>query len=369
MSRNELDVKYMRIALLLAEKGRGFTRTNPFVGAVIVKNNKIIAKGYHRKFGGAHAEINAIKNANTSLTGSTMYVTLEPCSTFGKTPPCTEAIKQSGIKRVVIAALDPNPLNARKATRILKRVGIEVKIGVLRKEAERLNEAFHCQIAKKRPFIILKMAQSLDGKSAAYTGHSKWITGQDARKWVHTLRNEVDAVMVGTGTVQADNPQLTVREVKARKQPDRIAIDRTSKIPLNSLIYKKSVDENIYVGIGSNVSCQKKKSYEKAGISLIDLKCRKRKVLLKPFFEELYKKNIGTVLVEGGATLAASLFEEKLIDKIAFFCAPIIVGGKNASTSVAGQGAAKIDDAVKINNLTCRQIGKDFLFEGYPVFI
>lgn len=362
--RKDADEKYMREALKQAERGRGFTRTNPLVGALIVKDGRVIGRGYHKRFGGAHAEVNAIKNAKEDTSGSTMYVTLEPCSTYGKTPPCTEAILNAGISRVVIASKDPNPVNAERGIRILRRKKVKVQTGLLRTEAEKMNAAFQLNQAEKRPFVILKMAQTLDGKSATREGDSKWITCPESRKLVHKIRHEVDAVMVGRGTASADDPKLTVRSVKAKRHPDRVLLDPSAKINLNASIFKRAADENVFVGVRSDVSKKKLNKYEEKGITPIFLRYKKSGLNLKAFLKELYKKNVSSILVEGGGTLAAGLLSDGLVDKVMFFTAPKIAGGKDSKTSVDGTGVSLMKHAIKIEDLQCTKIGEDFLFEG-----
>lgn len=311
--RRTIDEKYMRLALELAAKGRGKTSPNPMVGAVIVKNGRIVGEGFHKKSGQPHAEIYAIKQAGKNAKGATMYVNLEPCCFFGRTPPCTDAIIKSGIKKVIIAAKDPNPLNNGRGVEILRRHKIAVKSGVLQKEAQRLNEIFEKYITTKMPFVILKMAETLDGKIATKTGDSKWITSEEARKFVHKLRSEVDAVMIGANTARTDKPRL--------KQSKMKIIVRSAK--------------------------------------------KKGRADLRQLLKNLGRRQITSVLCEGGGELAWSLLKEGLVDKVLFFIAPKIIGGKEAKTPVEGEGINRVKDALNFKNITIRKIGDDFLLEAY----
>jgi len=367
MSR-KTDEYFMREAVALAQKGYGRTRTNPLVGAVVVKNNKIIGYGYHARFGAAHAEVTALGRAGTRVRGATLYVSLEPCSTYGKTPPCTDAIIAAGIKRVVIAAVDPNPIHRRKGIRILRQRNIQTTVGILRKEAEEINTFFRTVIQKQRPYVILKLAQSIDGKIASRTGDSQWITSQASRKTVHDLRKNVDAVLVGTNTVRIDDPLLTVRHVRSDSHPARIILDKKGVLSLTKNVFKNARKETVIVCIAEGLSRVKADRYIRKGIHVVRLPLRNGKLNLALLFNRLLQFDIGTVLVEGGARLAAAVFEEKLVDKVFFFVAPIIIGGEGALGSVAGRGVEKIIDAIKIKRLSCEEKGRDFLITGFPEY-
>ena len=311
MNKNEL---YMDIALKLAQKSIGKTSPNPMVGAVIVKNKKIIARAFHKKAGQAHAEIEALRQAGKNAKNADLYVTLEPCCFFGKTPPCTDAIIKSGIKRVFIATKDVNPLNNCKGINILRRNNIKVVTGILESRSRRLNEIFEKYITTGMPFVILKMAQTLDGKIATKSGQSKWITCEKSRKYVHKLRRQVDAVMVGANTARIDKPRLKDSKMK---------------------IIVHSVKKN-------------------------------RKVDLRQLLKNLGKKQVTSILCEGGGKLAWSLLHENLVDKVLFFVSPKIIGGKNAITSIEGVGVRNLDDAIKLKHISINKIGDDVLIEGYP---
>lgn len=354
----QTDEFYMRLALKEALKGKGFTKTNPLVGAVIVKDNCIVSTGYHKKFGGDHAEIDAINNTAVCLKDSTIYVTLEPCSTTGKTPPCTEAILNSSIKRVVIGAVDPNPLHFGKGIEILKNNKVEVISGVLSKESEMINKPFFTNILKRRPYICLKMAMTLDGKIATSTGNSKWITNSRSRKFVHRLRNEYDAVMVGKNTVLYDNPSLTVRDVKVKRQPNRILVDSSLEVPLTYNIFKKSEDEEIFC-ITSNADVNKS-NYIRSGITLIE----SRNMNLHHPIKELLEFNISSILVEGGSRLAGTLLKEKVVDKIMFFYAPKILGNDGIGC-IGSLGIDKMINSIPLKNIEfVKRFGDDILIQA-----
>jgi len=318
------DEKFMRFALELAKMGKGLTSPNPCVGAVIVKDGKVIGKGYHKGAGRPHAEIYALRQAGRKAHGATLYVSLEPCRHYGKTPPCTNAIISHKIKRVVTAMKDPNPLNDGKGIMLLRRNGVEVKVGVLEDEAKKMNEAFMKFITKKIPFVTVKVAQSLDGKIATHTGDSKWITNEVAREYVHRLRGKVDAILVGVKTVLIDDPLLTARP-KDRK--------------IGKL--KKKNAEILIVG------------------------SRDGKVNIKSLMKELVKKDIAHVLVEGGGEAIASVIEAKVVDKVLFFIAPKIIGGRQATTSVEGAGVNRVNRAIELKEVGFESIGDNFLIEGY----
>lgn len=350
----------MALALREAGKGKGFVKTNPVVGAVIVKNNRVISKGYHKDFGGMHAEVDAISNSSENPGGAVLYVTLEPCSTYGKTPPCTEAIIKNKIRKVVIGTLDPNPKHNGKAVEILKKNNIEVVCGVLEQKCRKLIRPFAVGIKENRPYVILKLALTLDGKTAAGNGDSKWITNYASRKAVHKLRHETDAVMVGKRTALKDNPSLTVRHIPALRQPDRIVINNKLDISTEQKIFDTSKNERIYILTKSKDENRKKIFKEKKNLVLID-----DYSTIKDALKQLYKNyNIGSVLLEGGSTLAASFFREKIIDKIYIFYAPKIIGREG----VSAVGTLKIEsmkEAVNFKNAEFRVLeGGDFLFEG-----
>ncbi|MFH0763674.1 MAG: bifunctional diaminohydroxyphosphoribosylaminopyrimidine deaminase/5-amino-6-(5-phosphoribosylamino)uracil reductase RibD [Candidatus Omnitrophota bacterium] len=334
------DEKYMRVALNLAKKGEGFTSPNPMVGAVIVKNGRIVGKGYHKRCGSAHAEVNAVKDAGKKAGGASLYVTLEPCDRFGRTPPCTDALIESGIKRAVIAMKDPNPANNGRGIKKLAGSGIKVKTGVLRKEAIALNKPYIKFITKKLPYVTVKMAESIDGKIAAKSGESRWITGEESGRYVHSLRAKSDAVMVGANTILKDDSLLLSKRSGA-KQPVRIVVCGRRTIPGNARIFSQ-IDKSPVILARS-----------KAG-----------RMDLRRLLSELAKREIANILVEGGGELVASLVEERLVDRFLFFIAPKIIGGRLAKTAVEGVGVDRISRAIPLKFVKIKRFKEDILIEA-----
>ncbi|MEJ5173243.1 MAG: bifunctional diaminohydroxyphosphoribosylaminopyrimidine deaminase/5-amino-6-(5-phosphoribosylamino)uracil reductase RibD [Hydrogenothermaceae bacterium] len=362
-----LDKKFMGLALKLAEKRKGYTHPNPTVGAVIVKDGKVIGRGYHLKAVMPHGEREAIRDAKSKgydLTGSTMYVTLEPCCHYGRTPPCTEAIIEEGISRVVVATLDPNPLVAGKGIEILKNKGIEVEVGVLEREAKRLNEDFFTYITKKRPFIHLKIAQTLDGKIATKTGSSRWITSEKSRKYVHILRREATAILVGKNTVLCDNPSLTVRDVKTEKQPIRVIIDKNLSIPTSYNIFNP--DAPVFLIAEETVDKNKIKERENLkNVKVITLPLnREGKFSLRDILRSLYNEGVVHLLVEGGKGVFTDFIRENLWDKISLFVAPKLIG-EDGIDVIGDLGILDINDAKTFSINRFKKLGDDILFEIY----
>ena len=291
----------MDIALHLARKGAGKVNPNPLVGAVIVNDGKIIGKGYHESYGKAHAEINAFKDAETELIeGSTMYVTLEPCSHYGKTPPCVDQIIENRIKRVVIGMVDPNPLVSGKGVKKLQEAGIDVTVGILEDKCKKLNEVFIKYITKKKPFVVLKTAMSLDGKISTTSGESKWITDKEARENVHILRNELTAIMIGIDTVIIDNPELTCRIPNGRN-PIRIVVDSNLRIPYDSKILQTAKKFKTIIATTEKARKEKIHKLKDLGIIVIETKSKNEKVDLKDLMHKLGNQNIDSILLEGGS--------------------------------------------------------------------
>ena len=350
--------KYMGIAINLAEKGKGFVSPNPLVGCIIVKRGKIVGRGYHKKFGEAHAEINALRAAGKKAKNATMYVNIEPCSHWGKTSPCTEKIVESGIREVVVGMEDPNPVV--DGYKELKFRGLKTRIGILRKTAKKLNEAYVKYIKTKKPFVILKLAMSLDGKIATSTGDSKYITSSEARKYVHQLRGEVDAVMVGINTVMRDDPLLDARLVKG-KNPTKIVVDSTLKISERAKIFK----DPSKVIIATTKKAPKKKidKLHQRGVRVLVLDLKTGLVDMKELMKELGKSGITIIIIEGGAELSGNAIKERIVDKILIFTAPKIIG--NGLGPIKNLGIKKVNKAIKLKNVVTRNIGKDFLVEGY----
>ncbi|MBQ3337409.1 MAG: bifunctional diaminohydroxyphosphoribosylaminopyrimidine deaminase/5-amino-6-(5-phosphoribosylamino)uracil reductase RibD [Selenomonadaceae bacterium] len=352
----------MREALRIARHAEGRTSPNPLVGAVVVRDGKIIAEGWHRRAGTAHAEIHALNMAGELAAGATLYVTLEPCSHFGRTPPCARAIVEAGIKKVVAAMSDPNPLVAGRGFEILRAAGVEVEVGVLEAEARALNEIFIKWVTKNLPFVTMKFACSLDGKIATVGGESKWISGEASRKFTHHLRDINDAILVGVGTVLKDNPSLTTRLVEG-KNPVRVIVDSNARTPLNSTVVTDKSAQTI-IAVTSNAPNEKISALKNFGVEIIFAGDGER-VDLKILMSELARREITSVLVEGGGTIHFSMLKEKLVDKIFAFVAPKILGGENSLTAVAGAGFEKLSDAVELKNFTAQKLGEDFLLSGY----
>jgi diaminohydroxyphosphoribosylaminopyrimidine deaminase/5-amino-6-(5-phosphoribosylamino)uracil reductase len=361
------DEKYMLLAVALARKAEGLTSPNPAVGAVIVKGGRIVGTGYHKRCGLPHAEVCALKAAGGSARGATLYVTLEPCDHFGRTPPCTEAIIKSGIRRVVIAARDPNPITEGRGIKKLNSKGVRTSLGILEKEAVSLNKPFTKFITKKMPYVTLKLAESIDGKIATRTGDSRWITSDDAREYVQRLRLKSDAVMVGVNTVIADDPTLLPRiRRKSSKRNIRVVVDTGLKTPLNSRLLSSARSGPVLIATTRKVSGKKAAACVSKGAAVLFAKRKNGRVDLRDMFKSLARMDIMEVLVEGGGELAAALIEEKLVDKFIFFIAPKIIGGRGAVTSVEGSGAARMKDAVELKNVSVRKFSKDFMIEAEP---
>ncbi|MBE7415847.1 MAG: bifunctional diaminohydroxyphosphoribosylaminopyrimidine deaminase/5-amino-6-(5-phosphoribosylamino)uracil reductase RibD [Deltaproteobacteria bacterium] len=363
MARHE---DFMRAALKLARKGLGRTSPNPAVGAVIARGGRIISSGWHRKAGLPHAEIEALSGAAGDLRGAVMYVTLEPCCHFGRTPPCTEALKRSGIRKVVIGALDPNPKVSGKGSTALKRAGIEVVSGVLEEECMAVNEAYRSFIQSRFPFVTLKLASSLDGRIGTSTGESRWITGPLARKRVHRLRSVNDAVMVGRRTVERDDPELTVRLAKGR-DPIRVVLDSALLTPSTASVYKgvREGRARLIFFVASRAPLSRIKKARENGAEVVRVAASGKGVSVKGVLRELGKREITSVLVEGGGELASSLIRSGLIDKYVLFYGPVIIGG-DGRPSVASLGVKGLAKAPRLERVTARAIDNGVVIEGYP---
>ena len=361
MTENQKFI-WLKHAVKLAVKGKYSCSPNPVVGAVIVTDGKIAGEGFHKRAGEPHAEINAISDAKDKTKNATLFVTLEPCCTHGRTPPCTEAIIKAGIKKVVIGTIDPNPLHAGKALDILQNAGIEVEL-VNDQECEKINEKFNYFISTGLPFIHTKWAMTLDGKIAARTGDSKWISCNESRKLVHELRAEYDAIMTGSGTVLKDNPQLNVRLEGKWRQPVKIIIDSLLQTPLNAKVLKSGA--KTIIACGKNVSVEKIRALENAGAKIIKISTgTDNKIILPKLFKKLAAENISSVFVEGGGALLGALFDNKLVNKATIFIAPKIIGGIESLSPVGGIGIGKIDDSIKLDDLHLKHIGCDIMLTG-----
>jgi diaminohydroxyphosphoribosylaminopyrimidine deaminase/5-amino-6-(5-phosphoribosylamino)uracil reductase len=357
---------YMKRALQLAELGWGYTNPNPLVGAVIVKDNQIIAEGYHAKLGGDHAEIAAFRNTSKDVRGATLYVNLEPCSHHGQTPPCAEAIIRKGIREVVISMADPNPKVAGRGISMLKQAGIKVTIGVLESKAKKLNEIFIKYITTDSPYVIMKTAMTLDGKIASVTGDSKWISGEASRQSVHWLRQRVSAIMVGSGTICKDNPALTTRLPSGLgKDPIRIVIDSRGDIPLDCQAISGESKAKVILATTTRIDPDKEETFSKKGVRVIKADGPDGHVNLQSLMHTLHALEVDSILLEGGGGLNAAAIGAGIVDKVMVFIAPKIIGGREAVTPVEGPGLPLMQEAIPIKNVHVSQSGQDILIEGY----
>ncbi len=366
MKRNsDIDELFMMECLALAKKGGGYVNPNPMVGTVLVKNGGVIGRGYHKRFGDHHAEVNAIRSSKISVKGSTLYVNLEPCNYYGKTPPCTDLIIKNKISEVVVGMLDPNPIISGKGVAQLRKAGIKVRVGILEDECKKLNEAFTKYIETGIPFVTLKIAQTLDGLIADKNGKSKWITNETSRVFVHHLRSRYDAVLIGANTVNCDNPSLTVREVNGRN-PIRVILDGSLGVNTNAKVFSGNKSRTILITStksGRDESSKLKKLLKK-GIEVIELPSKKNNSLsLKQMLKKLGPIGIASILVEGGANIFSQFISEKLTDKLLIFIAPKIIGkGIGGFSNLENLTIAK---NIQLKNITTFNLGNDILIEAY----
>lgn len=355
------ELEYMRLAIELARKGCGWVNPNPMVGAVIVKDGRIIGQGYHRKCGELHAERNALADCRTSAAGATLYVTLEPCCHYGRTPPCTEAIIESGINRVVIGSSDPNPLVSGKGVAILRSHGIEVTEHVAKEECDKLNESFFHYIQNKTPYVVMKYAMTMDGKIATYTGKSKWITGEAARLRVHEDRHRYSAIMVGVGTVLADDPMLTCRLENSRN-PLRIICDTNLRTPPEAKLVTTTDTAPTLIATTVN-DPNRHRPYLDAGCEIMVVPPEDDHIDLNELMKNLGEKQIDSLLLEGGGTLNWSALQSGVVNKVQAYIAPKLFGG-SGKTPVAGLGVAHPDGAFLLTKPVVTQVGEDLLLES-----
>lgn len=360
------DRDYMELALELAASAKGNTNPNPCVGAVLVKEGVIVGTGLHRKAGEPHAEVHAFKMAGDHAKGATLYVTLEPCSHFGKTPPCANLVKESGVSRVVVATMDPNPSVAGRGINLLREAGIEVEVGLLEHEARKLNERFIHNMLTNKPFVISKFAMTMDGKIATHNGHSKWITSEESRLQVHKLRHEIDAILVGVGTVLADNPSLTTRlPHREGKNPIRIILDSELKTPLTSNVVETAEAQTILV-CGKDVDATKVKQLTEKGVQILSVTKTDEGLNLVEMLDELYKAGITDLLVEGGSEINASFLRAGLINKVLVYIAPKILGGRHSKSPFAGIDIDSVDEGMQLEFDSIEQVGPDLCITAYP---
>lgn len=357
------DEKYMRLAMQLAGNAIGRTSPNPLVGAVIVKDNRVVGCGWHRKAGTPHAEVHALNQAGELAQGADVYVTLEPCAHYGKTPPCAKALVEAKVKNVYGGLLDVNPKVAGKGFKILEDAGIHVEYGFLQDELRKQNEVFFKWIEHKKPFIVLKAAMTLDGKIATATGQSKWITNETSRAYGYKLRDIYDGIMVGINTVIEDNPMLTAR-VDGGKNPIRIVVDSSLKIDINAnVVQDKSAKTIVATTDKADKDKILKLQAQDVDVIVVD-KDENDKVDIEKLLDILGQQNICSILVEGGATLSGSFVAKKLVDKVYFFIAPRIVGGKEAKTPVAGTGILNLQEALALKDIQIEKLEEDILIIG-----
>lgn len=359
------DHHYMGLALELAGAMKGQTSPNPMVGCVIVKDGRVVGLGSHLQAGGPHAEIHALAMAEDEAKGATAYVTLEPCSHFGRTPPCADALIRNGIKRVVVASLDPNPLVAGRGIARLKEAGIEVVTGILAEKSARINEVFNTFITKQRPFVTVKTASTLDGKVATETGSSRWVTGEQARLDVHRMRHHHDAILVGVNTVITDNPQLTTRLPEGEgKNPIRIIMDTTLRIPLHSRVITDG-EAPTWIITTDRADGEKKKALEEKGIRVFSTGPGP-KVHVNTMLNLLGKEMVSSLLVEGGSQINSAFLHARAIDKVISYVAPKLVAGQDAPTPFGGTGIEEMGNAVPVKDIQVEMLGQDIKITGYP---
>lgn len=357
------DEKYMQRALDLARQGEGHVNPNPMVGAVVVKDGKIIGEGYHQKYGELHAERNAFRNCRESPEGADLYVTLEPCCHYGKTPPCTEAIIENGIKRVIVGSPDCNPLVAGKGIAILRKAGIEVTEGILQQECDEVNKVFFHFMKTGKPYVMMKYAMTMDGKIATHTGASKWITGETARKKVHEDRGRFMAIMAGVGTVLADNPLLTCR-TEGKKSPIRIICDTHLRTPPNAEIVKTAKKVPTIFAVAEGIETEKKRLFIENGCEIWELPEKEDVVDLHALMQRLGERKIDSVLLEGGGTLNFTALKSGIVNAVQAYIAPKIFGGTEAKTPVEGMGVCLPEEAFKLKNTKLSFLGEDILIES-----
>jgi diaminohydroxyphosphoribosylaminopyrimidine deaminase/5-amino-6-(5-phosphoribosylamino)uracil reductase len=363
-ARTETDETFMNLALRLAVRGRGRTKPNPMVGAVLVRRGRVLGKGYHRSLGSPHAEVVAIEGAKADPKGATLYVNLEPCAHHGRTPPCVELILAKKIRRVVIGTKDTNPLVNGRSISILRRKGVQVTCGILEEECRRLNETFFKVVETGKPFVILKAAVTLDGKIASSSGRSQWISCPESRRRVHRLRSRVDAILVGIGTVLEDDPQLTVRGIPGARNPCRVVMDSRLRIPLAARVLEPEAET--LVATTDRAPKKKVAALAAKGVGVeVFAPNRKGRVPLGPLLRRLGKRGIQDVLVEGGSQLYTTALETKEADKLVMFIAPLLLGGEKAPGLFGGTGFASPAKGRSVHSLQWRRSDQDLMLEAY----
>ena len=353
----------MRAAIGLARRAAGRTSPNPMVGAVVVRQDRIVGRGYHARAGGDHAEVRALRQAGEAARGATLYVNLEPCSHFGRTPPCVKAVVEAGVERVAAGMIDPNPRVAGSGVRALRRAGVRVDVPVREEECRRLNEAFVKHVTQGLPFVALKLAASLDGRIATAAGDSKWVTGPAARRFVHRLRNQYDAVLVGSGTVLADDPQLTCR-LPGGRDPWRIVLDGRLRTPATARLVVQPEPEKTVVVTGRDVPAARRKRLEDLGVQVWSFPMKQGRVGFRRVLRRLARAGVLSVMVEGGAVTAARAISEKVVDKVLCFYAPKFIGAEGLPM-VGDLGITRLRRCPQLGNSGVRRLGDDILVSAY----
>lgn len=358
------DERWMAQALALAARGRGLCSPNPMVGAVIVSAGRLVGQGFHARAGAAHAEVEALGEAGNQARDATLYVTLEPCNHHGRTPPCVDAIRAAGIRRVVVAVGDPNPRVAGGGTRALRAAGLDVRLGCLEQEARACNRVFLLAMEQRRPHVTLKCAMTLDGKIAAFDRSARWITGEAARREAHRLRSESDAVMAGIGTVLTDDPALTVRlDPPWPREPWRVVVDSRARLPLTARLIDAGAASRVVVAVADEAPAERVARLEERGVTVLACKSREGRVDPADLCARLFALDVTGALLEGGSELNWAFVEAALVDRVAMFIAPLLIGGASAPTAVGGRGV-RLPDALRLRSVAARPVGPDWLLEG-----
>lgn len=353
----------MKEAIELAKKGAGFVSPNPMVGCVIVKNNKIIGSGWHKKYGEAHSEVNAINSACESIENSEVYVTLEPCSHYGKTPPCAKALIDHKVRKVYVGCLDPNPLVAGKGVQMLKDAGIEVETGVMEEECKAINPIFFKYITTQKPFVVMKSAVTLDGKIASYTGDSRWVTNEKSREFCQHLRHKLKAIMVGVNTIIVDNPRLNCR-IENGINPIRIIVDSHLRIPVDANVLNLKDEDRCIIAVSEINDIKKADELREKGVEILVCNKKENRVDLEDLMTKLGEMKIDSILLEGGGTLNFSALKSNIVDYALTFISPKFIGGENAKTSVEGQGFSLMSNSIKVENPKTAFFDDDILIYG-----
>jgi len=363
---SDSDATYMTMALELAERGRGRTSPNPMVGAVLVNDGTVVGRGYHARAGEDHAEVIVLEDAGDRARGATLYVNLEPCCHYGRTPPCVDAIIKAGVKRVVAAMVDPFEKVAGKGIARLRDAGVQVDVGLLEDKARQLNEMFIKYASTGRPFVILKMALSLDGRIATRTGDSKWITCEESRLRVHQLRNQVDAVLVGRGTIEADDPSLTTRlPDRDGKNPIRVILDGKARMPVHARVLTDGSGTPVWVVAGASADRGQVETLRKAGAEIISIADNDGRIEFDAILRKFGRRGVASLLIEGGKGVFTEALRSGEVDKLVVFVAPVILGGGDRFIAVGDIGVDRLADALKLHHVTVERVGDDVMIQGY----